>query len=91
MLSRIPPKLFPTFNDTEDGVMSCTGPWCARHRGTHPRRVHDCMSKCVFLYNTPVWSAKVTNGPEPVVFNEASEECGGWTGCVNKPTVWSFP
>lgn len=43
----IPRNWFPPFNDTEDRVMSCTGPWCTRHGGTHPRRVHNLISKCV--------------------------------------------
>lgn len=48
-----------------------------------------CVSvKCVCAV---VWSAKVKNGSEPVFFNEASEESGGWTGCVNKRAIWSSP
>lgn len=45
---------------------------------------------CVCLCEV-VWSAKVKNGSVPVSFNEASEECGGWTACVNKWTIWTSP
>lgn len=66
--------------------MSWTGPWCTRHGGTHPRRMHITSHACVFCtvcMCALVGSAKVKNGSEPMFFNEASEECAGWTGCVN--------
>lgn len=48
----------------------------------------ECACVCVCAL---AWSAKVKNGSEPMFFNEASEECGGWTGCVNKRATWSSP
>lgn len=77
MLPRIPLKPVPVFNDTEDRMMSRSGPRCARHGGAHPRRV--CVL-CVWTMR----SAKVKPGPQPVFFNEASKECDGWTGCVSE-------